>query len=162
MIYVASPYTDPDPEVMQLRWEQAVHTVSLLAKCRPSVAIYSPIVHWHLVAVRHNLPRDAGFWWAQNRQMLRRCTQVLVLRLEGWDASKGIAQELAEARRRGRDIVLWDPLTEAVPRKLVLQPAPVPPRPKPPWFPQEVLNHYLEGSESPGSGPDGLEHPEVY
>lgn len=92
MIYLASPYSHPDPEIREQRYQEALHAV--FYHSGSGLAVYSPIVHWHPVALKYDLPKDAAFWANQNRAMLKKATQLVVLNVEGWRQSEGVAQEL--------------------------------------------------------------------
>lgn len=93
--YLASPYTHEDSAVRQKRYEYARHaTAQLLLERR---WIYSPIVHCHDLALTHELPYEFEFWWAYNRAMLSAAKGLIILRIDGYDTSKGIAQEKAYA-----------------------------------------------------------------
>lgn len=91
-IYVASPYSDPDPDVRADRYFRVLkHTAELIAEGRPA---YSPIVHFHDMAIRHDLPYDFHFWKRVNASMIQGCEELHVLRLPGWEESKGVAFEI--------------------------------------------------------------------
>jgi hypothetical protein len=93
MIYLASPYTHARVEVMQERYELALKATYWLATTQPE-PVYSPIVHWHNVAAKFNLPRDAEWWKATNFSMIRRCQAVSVLCIQGVGDSKGCYGEV--------------------------------------------------------------------
>jgi hypothetical protein len=99
MIYLASPYSHPDPAVQEERYREALRGVHYYAK--QGLVVYSPIVHWHNVAKEFDLPGDAGFWAAQNQAMLEKANQLIVLNSEGWKESKGLEQELIWAEMLG-------------------------------------------------------------
>ena len=95
MIYLASPYSHPDPLIMRTRYLLAEQvTAGLLAK---SLWTYSPIVHCHELAARHSLPTDFAYWQEYNIDMLRRCDRFYALSIPGWRKSKGVAGESAVA-----------------------------------------------------------------
>jgi len=96
MIYLASPYTDPSAVIMDQRYEAAMHCTALMLRRR--MYVYSPIVHCHELAKRHELPRDFEFWQKYDLHMLDRSSQILVLKLPGWQESRGVTAELAHAR----------------------------------------------------------------
>lgn len=92
MIYLASPYTHPDPAVMQRRFEDArAATAALLSR---GEIVYSPIVHGHAIAIAHDLPKDWGFWQRHCFAMLERADNLYVLMLDGWEQSRGVRAEL--------------------------------------------------------------------
>jgi hypothetical protein len=93
MIYLASPYTDPDPEVMRERYRACCTVLAYFAQSRPDYVLYSPIAMWHPIAELHNLPREVGFWWRQDEHMIKNCAMLLVLMYPGYDTSKGVDRE---------------------------------------------------------------------
>ena len=95
MIYLASPYSDPDQSVMVRRFEDACEAVAHLTNSGKTV--YSPIVHFHPVAIRHQLPRDFAFWREVNFNMLDRASKLYVLMLDGWRDSVGVQAEIDRA-----------------------------------------------------------------
>lgn len=91
MIYLASPYSHPDPLVMRTRFLIAEQvTAQLLASKR---FVYSPIVHCHELAQKFTLPTDFQFWKDYNFDFLRRADDFLILKIDGWETSKGVAAE---------------------------------------------------------------------
>lgn len=107
MIYLASPYTDPDPEVRLSRYTSACNACAYLLK--QGNIVYSPIVHWHTIANTHNLPKDFAFWREQDEHMIRLSDTFAVLQLEGWTDSKGVLSELNYASLLGKNIVYLSP-----------------------------------------------------
>ncbi len=98
MIYLASPYSDPDPLVRKARYEAACDRAArLLGEGR---LVYSPVVHSHALAER-GLPGDWTFWAEHNRAMLERSSSLIVLTLPGWEDSEGVQAEIALARSLG-------------------------------------------------------------
>lgn len=101
MIYIASPYSHPNPDVRQARYEAACRTAVTLL--RTGQIIFSPIVHSHPLAA-FGLPDDWAFWGRIDRAMLEWCDEVVVLMLDGWDRSVGVREEIAYARALGLPI----------------------------------------------------------
>ena len=96
LTYLASPYSHADPAVRQQRFEAACSAAARLMLA--GEAVFSPIAHSHPVERYFDTIKDGDWWLAQDIPILRHCTAVKVLRLPGWDASKGVARELAIAR----------------------------------------------------------------
>lgn len=92
-IYLASPYAHADPEVREQRYRDARATCIVLM--RQGLCIYSPIVHNHPLA--GELPADHDFWMKMDLPILRRADELWVLKIPGWDVSKGVAREIKEA-----------------------------------------------------------------
>ena len=91
MIYLASPYSHPDPNVREQRYQAACRaTAELLRSGEPA---FSPIVHSH-VLVRFGLPGDWEFWQRSDRALLCRCQRLVVLTLDGWRESRGVQAEI--------------------------------------------------------------------
>lgn len=63
--------------------------------------VYSPIAHNHPIAVRCKLPRGWNYWKKFDTEMLRASERMVVLRMQGWDKSKGIAAEIKIAKKLG-------------------------------------------------------------
>jgi len=89
--YLASPYSHPDEAIRHARYEQVETALAWLLIRR--MRSYSPIVHCHAMAVRHKMPTDAGFWQDYNHLMIGKADGVIVLRIEGWEQSKGVTEE---------------------------------------------------------------------
>jgi hypothetical protein len=65
---------------------------------RQGIWTFSPIVHCHELAKRHSFPRDFLFWQNYNFAMLGASRGLFVLKLPGWQQSKGVAGEIAKAK----------------------------------------------------------------
>lgn len=91
-LYLASPYSDPDPEVRQARYEAVcAHIVGLTVVNR--IVVFSPIMYWHEVASKQNMPYKAKDWLWYNKEMLKSASRLEILMLAGWDDSKGVQAE---------------------------------------------------------------------
>jgi len=91
MIYLASPYSSPDPLIRKTRFmlaQQCCH--GLITQ---GLYPFSPIVHWHELAERYELPTDFSFWTRMNYDFLRRSEMLMVLRIPGWRESIGVTSE---------------------------------------------------------------------
>lgn len=94
VLYLASPYSHPDPAVRQQRYEQVLEATRLLML--HGHLVWAPIVYTHHLA-EAGLPTDWGFWEAFDRAMLSRCDALWVLALDGWLESKGVDEEIGAA-----------------------------------------------------------------
>lgn len=90
-IYLASPYSHDDEAVREQRFDAVCEYAAKLM--REGFHVYSPIAHGHAVA-RFGLPGDWEFWREHCEQELRRSDGMIVLQLDGWTESVGIAHEL--------------------------------------------------------------------
>lgn len=95
--YLASPYSDPDASVRARRYYYAATALAGLYRDDPGEYHFSPIVHSHPLAL---LGVDVD-WLALDMKMLAISRRLVVLRIDGWDRSIGVATEIAEARLLG-------------------------------------------------------------
>jgi len=101
MIYLASPYSHSEAVVREERFRAACRaTVRLIAAGH---VVFSPIVHGHPL-VHHGLPTDWPFWERFDRDHLQRCDEVVVLMLDGWRESIGVAAEIRIAGELGKPV----------------------------------------------------------
>lgn len=107
MIYVASPYSDPNPARMEERYAVTRAHVAKLANL--GFFAYSPIVYFHPLATLYTMPKDAEFWWPFNQEMLVKSESLTVLCLPGWDKSVGVAREIEWWKSYGEGEVHYTP-----------------------------------------------------
>ena len=105
-IYLACPYSDPDPQVKQWRFVN-VNAVAarLMAK---GYLVFSPISHTHPIALAGDLPGDWEFWAAYDKTFIDWCDELWVLTLDGWRESKGVQAEMALAKLAGKPVRMID------------------------------------------------------
>lgn len=98
-VYLASPYTPTGSETIEDRVEAVSRYAADLMMQGHSV--FSPIVHSHYVAnhLSDELRLDHEFWMQQDLAILRCASKMIVLKLPGWERSKGIAREIEAARK---------------------------------------------------------------
>ena len=106
MIYLASPYSHPDPAIRQWRFEAACQAAGRMM--REGLFVFAPVVHSHPLT-RYGLPTDWEFWQRYDRAHLERCNAFVVLALDGWRESKGVQAELRIAGDLGMPLQLIDP-----------------------------------------------------
>lgn len=106
LAYLASPYNDTDPSVMQVRYGEACRVAALMIQRGQHV--FSPIAH--NVPLINAIGGLTGreVWCGFDRAMLERCDNLFVLRLPGWEASKGVQAEIKIASEIGLHIEYMD------------------------------------------------------
>jgi hypothetical protein len=109
LIYLATPYSHNDRAVMQQRYELACEIAGLLIL--RGHLIFSPIAHSHTIAQIGRVPGDWKTWQPQCEGMLRRCDELWVVQMAGWETSVGIAAEISLAASLGLAISKLDPNT---------------------------------------------------
>jgi hypothetical protein len=97
--YLASPYSHPDPAQRVARFDRACREAAKLMEA--GEAIFCPIAHSHPIEVASGHVGDFEFWMHQDLPILARSQKVKVLKLEGWDISRGITREIEHAHELG-------------------------------------------------------------
>ena len=113
MIYLASPYSHPNPAVMQWRYERAC--LAAAEYIRRGEAVFSPVAHSHPIALAGGLDAtDHETWLRIDAEMMTACNAVHVLMLGGWQESRGVREEVRLALERGLPVEYVNPdeLTE--------------------------------------------------
>jgi len=101
ILYLASPYSHHDPEVVRERFVASCKAAARLM--REGHVVFSPIAHTHNIAdyLPDNARYDFEFWMLQDIPVLLRCNELRVLPLEGWRESRGVTREIEIARHAG-------------------------------------------------------------
>lgn len=106
LVYMASPYSHPDSDVMQQRFQEAAcHAAKLM---REGINVFSPITHTHPIA-QYDLPKGWDFWKQYDEKMLAVCDSMIVLKLDGWEQSKGVQAEIEIMGKAGKPIEYQEP-----------------------------------------------------
>jgi nucleoside 2-deoxyribosyltransferase len=105
-LYLASPYTHKDRAVRLLRHRQAVKKAAQLML--GGAAVFSPIAHSHDIGLFLDRPVDHDFWMMQDLPLLKHADRLMVLRLDGWMESRGMAAEIEYAEANGIPIEYID------------------------------------------------------
>lgn len=104
--YLAQPYTHPMMSYRVKRFMEAQHVLEWAFK--ENLSVFSPIVHWHNLAIARGLPPEFQHWQAQNDPMIEACGEFWILPLPGWQSSKGLTHEWALARNLEKPIKIID------------------------------------------------------
>jgi len=105
LVYLASPYSHDLPSVREARFGYACEKAAELM--RDGVFVLSPIAHTHPIAL-NGLPKGWEFWEQYDRRLLAACDEVMVLRLAGWETSKGVQAEIKIALETGMPVTYTD------------------------------------------------------
>lgn len=111
LTYLASPYSDPNLLIRQRRFESMCKVVADFVK--QGFIVYSPIVHFHPVALANlGLPTDHLFWQEHDQLMISLSRHLVVIKLPGWRTSVGVNAEIDYAKERGLTVYYYDPSIE--------------------------------------------------
>lgn len=109
MIYLAAPYTHPDPAVRSQRLDAVCTKAAEMLSA--GTLVYCPLAHGYALSA-HGLPEDWDFWGEHSEDMIERCTAVAVLAIDGWDTSVGVTKEISHAASLGIEVYIL-PETQA-------------------------------------------------
>lgn len=101
-VYLASPYSNPDPIIREARYIATAEV--LMTMLKNGIWTFSPIVHCHELSKTWQMPSDAEFWKAYDRAMIDAAASVSVLMLRGWEQSLGVKDEIEYSISRGKQL----------------------------------------------------------
>jgi len=102
LIYLATPYSTPDPARRAFRFNAACAVAYKALK--HGAAVYAPIVSWHQVKLMFDLKGDWEEWKDLDKEMISRCDELWVVKINGWEKSKGIKNEIELAQAFGKPV----------------------------------------------------------
>lgn len=105
--YLCSPYTHPDPSVRASRYEAACKAAAKLLL--RGEAVFAPIPHSHPIEQHFPKPEGFDFWMHVDLPLVARAEKLIVLKLDGWDTSRGVQREMEYARENGIPIQFMEP-----------------------------------------------------
>ncbi len=115
-IFLASPYSHPLSEIRQRRYEAAER--ACLNYFERGSAVYSPIVHWHPISLKNNLPSIFENWTVMNDPLIEQCRSFHILELDGWLTSAGVEHEISVALAVGKPCYVVSPFRDYSVRRL--------------------------------------------
>lgn len=110
VIYLACPYTDPNPAVRLARFNVATAVAADLI--RAGHIVYSPITMTHpidIVLAGESSTLGSDYWVAFDEAFMAMCSEMVVIRLDGWQNSNGIRREIAYFTEHNKPIRYIDP-----------------------------------------------------
>ncbi len=107
LTYLASPYSDRDPDVREGRYRAACAVAAVLS-ARGDL-VFSPVAHGHGIALSGGLPVSWEHWERLDLRMLLACDSLTVVCVAGWRESRGVQAEVAAARAMGLPVRFVDP-----------------------------------------------------
>ena len=105
ILYLAGPYTHPDPEVREARYH-IITSVAAEIVARGRI-VFSPLTMTHPIdklLSKNTETLGSDYWVRFDESFMEFCSEMAVLMLNGWDKSSGVAREIKYFRERGRPI----------------------------------------------------------
>ncbi|HSX26036.1 MAG TPA: DUF1937 family protein [Chlamydiales bacterium] len=98
LIYLACPFRHIDPMVQKKRCAAAHYVAAMLSA--QGRHIFSPLTHNEiLMEIKQDIPGE--HWMQFDLTILAICRRLLVLKMAGWELSKGVRREIDFAKERG-------------------------------------------------------------
>ncbi|MCH9614139.1 MAG: hypothetical protein SP1CHLAM54_11510 [Chlamydiia bacterium] len=107
--YLAAPYNDPDLMVRRKRYILASYVAYDLIKA--GTYVFSPLTHNGPLMLHLGLT-GWEVWGPYDLSMLKKCDSLIVIKMEGWEQSKGVSKEIEKAEEWGIPIEYIDPPKE--------------------------------------------------
>ena len=114
--YIASPYSQKDPLIVTQRVVDVRQCFDAIVKNYHNVTPFSPILHTVGMHDRDVIPPEG--WYQYDFGYLNKADKLIVLMLDGWEASIGVALETAFALGKGMPIgyySLVDVMSDEIP-----------------------------------------------
>lgn len=110
IIYLACPYTHPDSKVRGQRFRAATDAAATLI--REGHIVYSPITMTHpidVVLAGTTATLGSDYWVSFDEAFMDACSEMVVLKGEGWDKSSGIRREMEYFKEQGKPVRFISP-----------------------------------------------------
>ena len=109
LYYLGSPYSKHHAGI-----EGAFQEISAIAArlIERGVPIFCPISHSHPIAIHGGLdPMSHDIWLPVDAHLMRVCGAMLIAKMDGWNKSYGVSEEIKAFRKAGKPIYTLDPET---------------------------------------------------
>jgi hypothetical protein len=106
MIYLASPYSHPSPQVREARFVLVREATLRLLQ---TLVVFSPIVYSHQFSAF--IGTDFSAWQTFDNAMIDAAKELWVLKIDGWETSNGVWNEIEHAKATGKPVKYIDPNT---------------------------------------------------
>jgi nucleoside 2-deoxyribosyltransferase len=105
IVYLAGPYSHPDPAVREGRYTVITAVAAqLISKGR---IVFSPLTMTHPIdqlLAGHSETLGSDYWVNFDEAFMEFCSEIVVVMVDGWDKSSGVAREIKFFRDRGRPV----------------------------------------------------------
>ncbi len=104
--YLATPYSRYERGT-EAAFQDAIAAAVICI--RAGIQVFSPIAHTHPIAVHGGLAGHFEMWASLDEAMIRASDGMIVVRMDGWDRSEGIAAEIAICERLRKPVLYMEP-----------------------------------------------------
>lgn len=112
VVYLASPYTR-FPRGLEMAFIEVCRIAAKMVKA--GVKVYSPIAHTHPIATHGSICKtDHSLWLPFDFALMRKADALCVAKMEGWEHSFGVAEEIQMFRADQKPIFYLDPETMTI------------------------------------------------
>lgn len=108
MLYLAAPYSGSKEQTAE-RMEKFCQVDAQLMK--DGYFTVSPLLK-HFTLEYADLPGSWEYWEDYAQELMNRCEAMIVIKLPGWEESKGVQGEIKMAVIAGKPIIYFDPETK--------------------------------------------------
>ena len=107
-VYLASPYNAAYRHIERSRAEAVTYIANYLI--HKNILVYCPIAHGDAIyetSMRSGItvPKEFDFWRNMCLWGVESSDTVVVVKLDGWSESRGIAEEVEHANRLGKEVI---------------------------------------------------------
>jgi nucleoside 2-deoxyribosyltransferase len=105
IIYLAGPYSHPDPAIREGRY--ALITAVAAQLISKGFIVFSPLTMTHPIdklLAGHSETLGSDYWVNFDEAFMEFCSEMVVVMVDGWDKSSGVARETKFFRDRGRPV----------------------------------------------------------
>ena len=104
MLYIACPYSHPDPEIREHRYRMSCMAASKLFQA--GIVAFNPLANSVPAVEFGGIDLAHSDWMAIDLPILRRSDELLILGLDNWTKSEGVKSEMFEALANAKPITL--------------------------------------------------------
>lgn len=107
LIYLASPYSHSNDDIREMNYK-IVSKIAANMIFEGNVVL-SPISYGHNLLNFCEMPSDWDFWYNFCVTFLLKCDELMVVKMAGWDVSKGVLEEIEIAKNHNIKISFIEP-----------------------------------------------------
>src|SRR5262245_552387 len=102
IIYLACPYTHPNHSIREQRFKEATKVAAALIQ--QGHIVFSPITMTHpidCILAGRQATLGSDYWVEFDEAFMDVCSEMVILKIDGWNLSKGIRREIEYFRMQG-------------------------------------------------------------